>query len=68
MSVTVKPYLYSDEIHVLASALYAWCAEHNIKLTSQAGLSAASKAIDLFHAGFHNHDVLLGALHGDDLH
>jgi len=68
MSVMVQQPVYSDEIHILASALYAWCAEHNIKATSQAGLSAASKAIDLFHAGFHSHDVLLSALHGNDLH
>lgn len=68
MSVLVKPPLYSDEIDILASALYTWCAERSIKLDSQAGLSAASKAIDLFHAGYHTQDVLLGALHSEDWH
>ena len=68
MSMLVKPPLYSDEIDILASALYAWCAERCIKLDSQAGLSAASKAIDLYHAGYHTQDVLLSALHSEEWH
>ena len=66
MSLLVQPPLYADEIDVLAGALYAWCAERNITLRSQAGLTVASKAIDLYHAGHQTPDQLLGALH--DLH
>lgn len=63
MSLQVQPPLYADEIDVLAGALYAWCAERSIKMESQAGLTAASKAIDLYHAGHHTQDQLLGAMH-----
>lgn len=68
MSMIVTSPLHSEEVDILAGALYSWCAEHNIKMTSQAGLSAASKAIDLYHAGYHTRDKLLGALHGDEWH
>jgi hypothetical protein len=60
--------LYSDDIDVLAGALYAWCAERSIKLHSQEGLSAASVAIDLYHAGHQTQDQLLGALHEHEFH
>ena len=62
MSMLVQPPLYADEVDVLAGALYTWCAERNIKVKSQAGLSVASKAIDLYHAGHHTESQLLGAL------
>jgi hypothetical protein len=68
MSLLFQPPLYSDEVDVLAGALYAWCAERNIKLSSQAGLAVASKAIDLYHAGHDTQDQLLGALHAFDAH
>lgn len=68
MSMIVKPPLCSEEIDILAGALYSWCAEHNIRMHSQAGLAAASKAIDLYHAGYHTRDGLLGALHEDEWH
>lgn len=60
--------LQSDDVDVLAGALYAWCAERNIKMRSQQGLSIASIAIDLYHAGHHTQDDLLLALHERDLH
>lgn len=66
MSLLIQPPLYTDDVDVLAGALYAWCAERSIKLESQAGLAAASKAIDLYHAGHHTQDKLLGAMH--DIH
>jgi hypothetical protein len=68
MSLLVQPPLYSHEVDVLAGALYAWCAERNIKLASQAGLAAANKAIDLYHAGHVTQDQLLGALHHSHAH
>ncbi|MBB3966735.1 hypothetical protein [Rhizobium metallidurans] len=58
----------SDDVDVLAGALYAWCAERNIKLLSQQGLSIASIAIDLYHAGHQTQDQLLVALHDCDIH
>ncbi|CAN7557613.1 MULTISPECIES: hypothetical protein [Rhizobium] len=58
----------SDDVDVLAGALYAWCAERNIKLRSQQGLSIASIAIDLYHAGHQTQDDLLVALHECELH
>lgn len=63
MSLLVQPPLYSDDVDVLAGALYSWCAERNIKLSSQAGLTAASKAIDLYHAGHDSQERLLRALY-----
>lgn len=57
-----------DDIDVLAGALYSWCAERNIKLRSQQGLSIASIAIDLYHAGHDTQDRLLVALHERELH
>ena len=58
----------ADDVDVLAGALYSWCAERNIKLRSQQGLSIASIAIDLYHAGHHTQDELLTALHERELH
>jgi hypothetical protein len=60
--------LYSDDIDVLAGALFAWCAERSIKLQSQEGLSAANVAINLYDAGFQTQDRLLCALHNHDFH
>ncbi|MBB3381817.1 hypothetical protein ACK83U_09430 [Rhizobium sp. WW22] len=68
MSMMVNTPLYSDDIDVLAGALFAWCAERSIKLQSQEGLSAANVAIDLYNAGYQTQDQLLGALHNYDLH
>ncbi len=68
MSMMVNSPLYTDDIDVLAGALYAWCAERSIKLHSQEGLSAASIAIDLYNAGHQTQDRLLGALHEHDFH
>jgi len=58
----------ADDVDVLAGALYSWCAERNIKLRSQQGLSIASIAIDLYHAGHHTQDELLTALHECERH
>jgi len=58
----------SDDVDVLAGALYTWCAERNIQLRSQQGLSIASLAIDLYHAGHHTQDELLTALHECERH
>jgi hypothetical protein len=58
----------SDDIDALAGALYSWCAERNIKLRSQQGLTIASIAIDLFHAGHQTQDELLAALYQRELH
>lgn len=58
----------SDDVDVLEGALFSWCAERNIKLRSQQGLSIASIAIDLYHAGYQTQDQLLVALHERDLH
>ncbi|MEK1875919.1 MAG: hypothetical protein AAAC50_26400 [Rhizobium altiplani] len=60
--------LQTDDVDVLAGALYSWCAERNIKLRSQQGLSIASIAIDLYHAGHRTQDDLLIALHACELH
>lgn len=60
--------LYSDDVDVLASALYAWCAERSIKLQSQEGLFAANVAISLYEAGYQTQDRLLGALHEYEFH
>lgn len=68
MSMLVQPPLYSNEVDVLAGALYAWCAERDVKLSSQAGLAVASKAIDLYHEGHHTQEQLLGALHENHAH
>ncbi|QFY62076.1 hypothetical protein FZ934_17735 [Rhizobium grahamii] len=68
MTVAAALSMQSDDIDVLAGALYSWCAERNIKLRSQQGLSIASIAIDLYHAGHHTQDALLVALHERDLH
>jgi hypothetical protein len=57
-----------DDVDVLAGALYSWCAERNIKLRSQQGLSIASIAIDLYNAGHHTQDELLVALHQCETH
>jgi hypothetical protein len=59
---------HREDVDVLAGALYTWCAERNIKLRSQQGLSIASIAIDLYHAGHQTQDELLVALHERDLH
>ncbi|TCL71936.1 hypothetical protein [Rhizobium sp. BK251] len=56
------------DLDVLAGALYSWCAERNIKLHSQQGLSAASAAIDLYDEGHRTQDALLSALHSRELH
>lgn len=58
----------SEDVDVLAGALYTWCAERNIKLRSQQGLAIASIAIDLYHAGHRTQDDLLVALHECELH
>ncbi|TAZ86260.1 hypothetical protein ELH72_24885 [Rhizobium ruizarguesonis] len=58
----------SDDVDVLAGAIYTWCAERNIKLRSQQGLSLASIAIDLYHAGHQTQDDLLMALHEREIH
>jgi hypothetical protein len=68
MSPAANSPQYSDDIDVLAGALYAWCAERSIKLHSQTGLSIASIAIDLYHAGHQTQDQLLGALHAHEFH
>jgi hypothetical protein len=68
MMVAASNSLQSDDVDVLAGALYTWCAERNIKLRSQQGLAIASIAIDLYHAGHHTQDDLLVALHESDLH
>ncbi|MDF0662721.1 MULTISPECIES: hypothetical protein [unclassified Rhizobium] len=57
----------SEDVDVLAGAIYTWCAERNIKLRSQQGLSIASIAIDLYHAG-QTQDELLTALHECEIH
>ncbi|WP_160007350.1 hypothetical protein [Rhizobium sp. 18055] len=67
MTVAALPF-QSDDVDVLAGALYTWCAERNIKLRSQQGLSIASIAIDLYHAGHHTQDQLLVALHDTEIH
>jgi hypothetical protein len=58
----------SDDIDVVAGALYAWCAERLIQLHSQEGLCAANIAIGLYDAGYQTADRLLGALHEQDFH
>ena len=63
MSVMIHAPFLSDDIDVLASALFAWCAERSIRLQSQEGLSAANVAINLYDAGYQTQDRLLGALH-----
>jgi hypothetical protein len=68
MSMMVTAPLYPDDIDVLASALFAWCAERSIKLQSQEGLSAANVAINLYNAGYQTQDQLLGALHVHEFH
>lgn len=68
MSMMVNAALYSDDIDVLASALFAWCAERSIRLHSQEGLSAANIAINLYDAGYQTQDRLLGALHEYEFH
>ncbi len=60
--------MQSDDVDVLAGAVYAWCAERNIKLRSQQGLSVANMAIDLYHAGHQTQDDLLVALHASEIH
>ncbi|ACE89177.1 hypothetical conserved protein [Rhizobium etli CIAT 652] len=57
-----------DDVDVLAGAIYTWCAERNIKLRSQQGLSIANIAIDLYHAGHQTQDDLLTALHEREFH
>ena len=68
MSMIVTSPLSSDDIDVLASALYAWCAERSVKLHSQQGLSVANIAINLYDAGHQTQDKLLGALHEYEFH
>ncbi|MBB3311440.1 hypothetical protein FHT78_003205 [Rhizobium sp. BK196] len=68
MSATSFSNSLSEDVDALAGALYSWCAEHNIKLRSQQGLSIASIAIDLYHAGHQTQDALLVALHERELH
>ncbi|TAY39820.1 hypothetical protein [Rhizobium leguminosarum] len=58
----------SEDVDVLAGAIYTWCAERNIKLRSQRGLSIANIAIDLYHAGHQTQDDLLMALHECEIH
>ena len=58
----------ADDVDVLAGALYSWGAERNLKPRSQQGLSIASIAIDLYHAGHHTQDGLLTALHECERH
>ncbi|TIX88639.1 hypothetical protein [Rhizobium sp. P44RR-XXIV] len=68
MSMMVTAPFYPDDIDVLASALFAWCAERSIRLQSQEGLSAANVAINLYNAGYQTQDQLLGALHSYEFH
>lgn len=68
MSMMVNSPLSSDDVDVLAGALYAWCAERSVKLHSQEGLFAANVAINLFDAGHQTQDQLLGALHQHEFH
>ncbi|MDR6664878.1 hypothetical protein [Rhizobium sp. 1399] len=68
MSATNFSNSLSEDVDALAGALYSWCAERNIKLRSQQGLSIASIAIDLYHAGHQTQDALLVALHERELH
>ncbi len=68
MSATSFSNCLSEDVDALAGALYSWCAERNIKLRSQQGLSIASIAIDLYHAGHQTQDALLVALHERELH
>ncbi|MDE1993151.1 MAG: hypothetical protein KGI75_11665 [Rhizobiaceae bacterium] len=68
MSMMVTAPFSSDDIDVLASALYAWCAERSVKLHSQQGLSVANIAINLYDAGYQTQDKLLGALHEYEFH
>lgn len=68
MSMMVNSPLYPDDVDILASALYAWCAERSIRLQSQEGLSAANVAISLYEAGYQTQDQLLGALHEYEFH
>ncbi len=63
MTMLIQTPICSDEVDVLAGALYAWCAEREIKLSSQAGLAVANRAIDLLHAGYRTQEELLSALH-----
>ncbi len=63
MSMLVQTLVCSEEVDVLAGALYAWCAEREVKLASPAGLAAANRAIDLYDAGHHTQEDLLSALH-----
>jgi hypothetical protein len=68
MSMMVNSRLYPNDVDILTSALYAWCAERSIKLQSQEGLSAANVAISLYDAGYQTQDRLLGALHEYEFH
>ncbi|WFR99540.1 hypothetical protein PR016_10180 [Rhizobium tumorigenes] len=63
MTMLIQTPICSDEVDVLAGALYSWCAEREIKLSSQAGLAVANRAIDLLHAGHRTQEELLSALH-----
>jgi len=68
MSATNFSNSLSEDVDALAGALYSWCAERNIKLRSQQGLSIANIAIDLYHAGHQTQDDLLMALHECEIH
>ncbi|PYE42053.1 hypothetical protein C8J38_10830 [Rhizobium sp. PP-WC-2G-219] len=67
--MTVSPETGSErgperEVDIVTSAVFAWCAERRIGLRTQAGVSAASAAIELFERGYRTPDALFHALHG----
>ena len=50
------------DIDIVEAVVFSLCAEHSITLRSQAGVSVAGAAIDLFCAGYQTQDALRGAL------
>lgn len=52
------------DVDIVTSAVFSWCAERRISLRTQAGVHAASAAIELFERGYRTPDALFHALHG----
>ena len=68
MSMMVNALQPHEEIDILTCVIVSWCAERRIKMKSQAGLSAANLAIDLYFAGHRTELQLLQALRESRLH
>ena len=62
MSFLVNAAFSPDDVDTLRGALNSWCRERRVDIESSEARTAASAAINLFHAGHNTNEKLMRAL------